>query len=130
VNGNVFKDYPLSFYDCVKVWGNSLTKVIPKLLPNGGWPDIDQRLNEFQPIKSSTDYIIQTCDIISNFFFNFIRHTVGSDESSHRLKSEVIQSLIPLVGYSEKIKSSFIIKDKEVFCRNPELKSLIEITRN
>ncbi|MFH0734893.1 MAG: hypothetical protein V1773_10735 [bacterium] len=128
VQGNHFVDYPLDFYDIIKIWGNSLTKVILELIPNCNWPNINQKLNKFEPKKSTDDFIIQTCDIISNFFFCYINDVIGINNDKNKLKGKAINDLIPLSEFQNLIQDSFKkgLED-EVICTNQDLKALIEV---
>ncbi len=123
VSGDIFKDYPIEFYEMIKVWGNSLAKIIKA----EGWPSGGQRLVKFHPLKSSNDYMIQTCDIISNFFFNFLRFQAGVVDPKSKLKSDALSQLIDLSGHATTVKASFSQQDGEVVCNSKDLKVCIEI---
>jgi hypothetical protein len=123
VSGDIFKDYPLDFYDLIRIWGNSLAKTIKA----EGWPTKDQQLVKFQPLKSTEDVIIQTCDIVANFFFNFLRFQVGIADPKVKLKSDAISKFIDFSEHSEAVKSSFSERHGEVICRAKKIKVCIEI---
>ncbi|RPI04651.1 MAG: hypothetical protein EHM64_09260 [Ignavibacteriae bacterium] len=122
VSGDIFKEYPIEFYDLIKIWCNSLTKIIKA----EEWPSGEQRLDKFCPLKSSGDYIIQTCDIISNFFFNFLRNQVGILDPKAVLKTNALCKIIDFSQHSGIIKSSFIKKEDEVICSVKGLKVYID----
>ncbi|MFX0195471.1 MAG: hypothetical protein ACFFCW_05045 [Candidatus Hodarchaeota archaeon] len=124
VSGNLPIEYPLEFYRLIAILGNALSRVI-KL---EGWPVKKHRLIKFQPLKWTEDYLIQSCDIISNYFYNFLRYQVGISEKKYELKSGALMSHIGLDKHISKIKKSFENDSGEVICTDNQLKVSIDMS--
>jgi len=122
-------NYITTFFDSLKIWGNSLTNVVAQLVQDQSWPMGNIKLSNFEPTDSSVEYIIQTCDIISNYFLNYIRFVCGINSQKCSLKANEINDLLNLNKPPSFIKNSFIIdkdKDKDkVICENKDLKGHI-----
>ena len=115
-----------SFFDAIKIWGNSLTRMVDDLVKDNSWPKVNIRLSKYEPKDSSTDYMIQTCDIISNFSLNYIRFICGVADIDQKLKHNEINKLFNLKKYRSKVKKSFVIQNGELICINNDLKALFE----
>lgn len=125
VSGNLPFEYPLNFYELVRILGD----VIARTLLPPDWSVKHQKLANFQPLKWFNDYIIQTCDIVSNFYYNFLRYRVGINESKCRLKSDALLKFLPFDEHLPEIRKNFATNDGEVVCINKELKVNIPIIK-
>ena len=83
VSGNLQIIWDLKFFDLIKILGNSLAKVITLT----GWPVKQQELIKFEPQKWSGNYLTQSCDVLANFFFNYIRFNLGKTEKKYELRA-------------------------------------------
>lgn len=125
VAGRVFTGY-LEFYDLIVILANLSTK-IPEALQLKGWPQYDQKLIKFQPLKDQESYLIQACDIISNFFYNFLRYQVGLIDKKSKLKSDALTTRRNLSHLISTIGTHFDIKDQDVICVNSDLRATVEL---
>jgi len=119
VSGHLPIIVDLQFYELVRILGNSLAKSITLT----GWPVKKQELIKFEPQKWSSNYITQTCDILANFFFNFLRFQVGLKDKKYQLKAEALSKHFLLKELLPGIKENFILdsETKDVTCINKEL---------
>ena len=123
VSGKENINHSFNFYDLIKIWGNSLCNIINK----DGWPNGGQRLEKFQPLKSDDDYLIQTCDIISNFFFNYLRQQVGIQDEGSLFKADALNDILDLSPHKSQINLAFEKDGDEVVCVDPDLKVCIDV---
>jgi hypothetical protein len=109
----------LKFYELVRILGNALAKSIALT----GWPVKKQELIKFEPQKWSSNYITQSCDILANFFFNFLRFHTGLKDEKYKLKAEAISKHFLIKDLVPEIQKSFDLSEgetKDVICTNQE----------
>jgi hypothetical protein len=122
VSGNLQIKYPMKFFTLICVLGNALSKVIRL----NGWPVIKQELVLFKPLKWSSSYLIQSCDILSNFSYNFIRYHSGQMNESYKLKAQALSKHFLLNELEKEISKIFQIDDADVICIDPTLLATID----
>ena len=103
MSGNLPIIWELKFFDLIKILGNSLAKVITK----PGWPVKQQELVKFEPQKWSANYLTQSCDILANFFFNYLRFNLGRADKKYELKASALTKHFGLDELLPEIKKSF-----------------------
>jgi hypothetical protein len=118
--------FSLSFkyFDIIRILGDSYLKSFSSVVEEfgwTGWPTSEQHLTIFKPTDSSSSYLIQTCDIVSNFLFNYIRHTVGLPDKKYELKSKAIERYMSLQNITPYIKASFTVDGTDVVCNDLDL---------
>lgn len=122
MSGTLQFSIPFHYNDIIQMLGDSFMKsfsIISNDFNFEGWPTIEQHLTKFQPVDSSSNFIIQSCDIVSNFVLSLIRHTVGLTEKNYELKSLAIQKYMDFNSITPDINSSFIIDRIDAICNNP-----------
>ena len=105
VSGNLPIIWNLEFFELIKILGNSLAKTITLT----GWPVKRQELVKFEPQKWSSNYITQSCDILANFFFNYLRYNLGRIEKKYELKANALTKHFLLDDLLPEIKKSFAL---------------------
>ncbi len=105
VSGNLPIIWDLKFFELIKILGNSLAKTI--ILT--GWPVKKQELLKFEPQKWSANYLTQSCDILANFFFNYLRYNLGRTDKKYELKANVLSKHFLLDEILPEIKKSFAL---------------------
>ncbi len=125
VSGTLPFSWPLPFYDLVKIQGNAWAKTI-KL---AGWPTKKHELVKFQPLKWQENYLVQSCDILSNFTFNHLRYSVGLTDKKYQLKSNALLKHFDLADQTEQIKATFKLNDSgnDVVCKDPSLHATLHV---
>lgn len=122
--------HPIRFFDIVKITANALSKTLSSL--NGWSKSKEQKIINFEPLKDKDNYIIQCCDIVSNFFLNFLRIQLGIHDPIYQLKSDAFSDIFEID--LEKVHSNFKSKEfvdkedkafKEVICINHEMRDTI-----
>jgi len=103
MSGNLPIICDLGFFELIKILGNSLAKVITLT----GWPVKQQELIKFEPQKWSANYLIQSCDILANFFFNYLRFNLGRTDKKYELKASALTKHFLLDDLLPEIKKSF-----------------------
>jgi len=101
----------------------------PKFLNQLDWKQRphNQRLDRFEPTKDEDSFLIQTTDIISNFFLNLIRYEVGYKSKTVELKAKELLKLNMFDNILDKIKMNFKLLNDKCVCNNDELKVSINI---
>lgn len=117
----------LDFYSLVNIIGNSIAYSISKLKIQG-WPTSNQHISKYEPIKSTKSYIIQLCDVLSNFFYCFLRYEVGLIDEMYRLKSNALISRFRLYNFKE-LHEKFEVRNGDVFCIDLECSYTINFDR-
>ncbi len=103
MSGNLPIIWDFSFFELIKILGNSLAKVITLT----GWPIKQQELIKFEPQKWSANYLTQSCDILANFFFNYLLFNSGKPDKKYELKSSALTRHFLLDDLLPEIKKSF-----------------------
>jgi len=103
MSGNLPIIWDLEFFELIKILGNSLAKVITLT----GWPVKQQELIKFEPQKWSANYLTQSCDILANFFFNYLRFNLGKTDKKYELKASALTKHFLLDELLPEIKKSF-----------------------
>lgn len=114
------------FYEIIKILGNALMKMTATL---PGWPSINQSITKFDPKKWSDDTIVQTCDIIANFFLNHLRYKTGITEKKYEYKSLALEKII---DFNMNINKEFIRLDtsgKDITCLRKELFATLSLEK-
>lgn len=119
VSGNLPIEWPLNFYELVRILGNSFSKVITLT----GWPVKQQDLIKFEPQKWSSNYLIQSCDIVSNFTFNYIRHLLGRNDRKYELKANALNKYFSLDNIQTELRGSFALdpSNNDLICMDQDL---------
>lgn len=117
MSGNLSIKMKLNFFNIIKILGNSLAQAI-KLQ---GWPVKKQKLIKFQPQKWSANYLIQSCDILANFFFNYLRFTVGLKDEKYKLKAFALRKYF--LFDDDNIKKTFSLdkRTNDIICSNKNI---------
>ena len=105
VSGNLPIIWDLKFFELVRILGNSLAKTISLT----GWPVKNQELVKFEPQKWNSNYLTQSCDILANFFFNYLRHNLGRTDKKYELKANALTKHFLLDELLPEIKKSFTL---------------------
>lgn len=124
MSGTLPFSLPLNYLEIIRMFGDAYLKsfgVMVKELGLGKWPTSIQHLVKFQPTDSAHSYLIQLCDIVSNFIFSFIRHCCGLPDAKYQLKSTVLKKYIQMEEVEPAIKASFSIEGTDVICTAPDL---------
>lgn len=116
--------YPLDFYQIVTATGNGLIKLTSKV---PGWSKENQRIGEFCPVDSKNSFLVQSCDIVSNFYFNFLRHQVNIRKDVCKLKADALMRHIELEEHAGEILPFFGRSEDEVVCTDDDLKANIQL---
>ena len=103
MSGNLPIIWNLDFFELIRILGNSLAKVISLT----GWPVKEQELIKFEPQKWSSNYLTQSCDILANFFFNYLRFNLGRTDKKYELKASALTKHFMLDELLPEIKKSF-----------------------
>lgn len=126
LKGSIGDTNPIMFFDIVKITANASSKILSSL--NGWSKSKGQKIIKFEPLKDEENYVIQCCDIVSNFFFNFLRTQVGIHEPIYQLKSDAFLDIFEIdleKVYSNFKSKEFVDKDgktfKDVICINHEM---------
>jgi len=108
----------------INALANSINK--PDILKELDWESRpkNQELKEFEPKKDEDSFMIQTTDIISNFFFNTIKYLVGDQSRSTELKANELLGFFQDI--KNKIKDDFEIQNDKCVCVNDDLKVSID----
>lgn len=119
VSGNLPIVWNLEFFELIRILGNSLAKSINAT----NWPIKKQELIKFEPQKWSSNYLTQSCDILSNFFFNYLRYQVGLKDKKYELKTNALTKHFLLDELLPEIKKSFILdtETNDVICIDQQL---------
>lgn len=120
--GQLFMD----FIRIISLLANTLATTInkPKFLDQFGWdprPN-NQKLERFEPMKDEDSFLIQTADIISNFFLNLIRFEVGYKSKTTEIKAKELLKLNIFGNILGEIKNNFKLVSDKCVCTNLELK--------
>ena len=109
----------LSFFQLINIIGNTLATVIK----NPGWPIKQQELVKFEPKKWSSNYIIQSCDILANFFFNYLRFNLGRTDRKYELKAHAFEKHFLLDELLPEIRKVFALETitNDVMCIDQNL---------
>jgi len=124
MSGTLPFSLPLNYLEIIRMFGDAYLKsfgVTAKELGLGKWPTSVQHLVKFQPTDSASFYLIQVCDIVSNFIFSFIRQTCGLPDAKYQLKSTLLQKYIDLEDLVVPLQASFSIDGTDVICTDPNL---------
>lgn len=119
MSGNLPIIWDLDFFELIKILGNSLAKVITLT----GWPVKQQELVKFEPQKWSANYLTQSCDILANFFFNYLRFNLGRIDKKYELKASALTKHFLLDELLPEIKKSFSLDatTNDVICVDQNL---------
>jgi hypothetical protein len=119
MSGNLPIIWELSFFKLIKILGNSLATVITLT----GWPVQQQELVKFEPQKWSANYLTQSCDILANFFFNYLRFNLGRTDKKYELKASALTKHFLLDELLPEIKKSFSLDatTNDVICIDEKL---------
>lgn len=118
LSGTLPVTMPISFYNIVKILGHSLIRVLPQANFEG-WPISEQSLVKYEPLASNTNYLIQSCDILSNFLYNHLRFKSGLIMENSQLKSDLLTEFMDLASIAQ--ENSFTSDGTDVLCTNEEL---------
>jgi hypothetical protein len=101
-----------------------------ELLDQLGWDPkpANQKLVRFEPLKDEDSYLIQTADIVSNFFLNLIRSIVGDNSKTTQLKAKELLKLGVFTDILDEIKKNFKLQNGKCVCINDELKVRLHMT--
>jgi len=101
-----------------------------ELLDQLGWDPkpANQKLVRFEPLKDEDSYLIQTADIVSNFFLNLIRSIVGDNSKTTQLKAKELLKLGVFTDILDEIKKNFKLQNGKCVCINDELKVSLHMT--
>lgn len=122
ITGNIVIDYPMNFYRIIAIVGDSFSKI----LQMEGWPIKKQTLSRFQPLKWISNYLIQNCDILSNFFLCLIRSKMGMTDPKYSLKAQALDEHFALNTSLSHILPSFVFDGVDVECVNDDLFGTID----
>lgn len=120
---------PINFFDII----TRLTNALSNILINSnleGWPQKKgHKMVKFEPQDDKKNYIVQSCDIISNFFLNYLKSQVGIQDSKSILKNNLLGEFIDLNPEEIELhfKSQLFGDNTEIICINPEMKVSIII---
>ncbi len=119
ISGNLDIIWNLDFFELITILGNSLATIIK----SPGWPVKQQKLVKFEPQKWSENYLTQSCDILANFFFNYLRFNLGKTEKKYELKASALTNHFLLDELLPKIKESFSLHSttNDIICIDPNL---------
>lgn len=119
MTGNLEINWDFSFFELIKILGNSLAKVITLT----GWPVKQHELIKFEPQKWSSSYLTQSCDILANFFFNYLRFNLGRTDKKYELKANALTKHFLLNDLLPEIKKSFTLDTtiNEIVCIDQSL---------
>lgn len=115
----------MGLIEVISLLANNIALVInkPKNLSKLGWnprPN-NQKLERFEPMKDEDSFLIQTADIISNFFLNLIRFKVGDKSKTTEIKAKEILKLNIFGNILGEIKNNFKLVNNKCVCSNNEL---------
>jgi len=119
--------WDLKFFELIKILGNSLAKCITLT----GWPVKQQELIKFEPQKWSENYLTQSCDILANFFFNYLRFNLGRTEKKYELKAKALSKHFLINELLPEIKKAITLnKDtNDVICIDQNLLVTIDAVK-
>lgn len=126
MSGNLQIIWDLKFFELIKILGNSLAKFITLT----GWSVKQQELIKFEPKKWSENYLTQSCDILANFFFNYLRFNLGRTEKKYELKAKALTKHFLIDELLPEIKKAFTLdKDtNDIICTDQNLLVTIDLT--
>jgi hypothetical protein len=119
MSGNLPIIWDLEFFELIRILGNSLAKVITLT----GWPVKQQELIKFEPQKCSANYLTQSCDILANFFFNYLRFNLGRTDKKYELKAAALKKHFLLDELLHEIIKTFSLDStsNDVICIDQNL---------
>jgi len=124
MSGTLPFSLPLKHLDIIRMFGDAYMKSFAAVAQKYNferWPTSEQHLVKFQPCDSESSYLIQACDMVSNFMFSLIRHVTGLPDVKYQQKSSVIEQHINLENVIPAIKSSFSIDGTDIICTDQNL---------
>ena len=99
------------YFNFLKHLCNSVIDLMCKH-PLFGWTEVKIHLNEFKPIDSKTDVLIQVCDVLSNLLLNYLRKLTGFKFIEE--KTNAIEEIIDLHEIENDIRNSFKIQNNNI----------------
>lgn len=116
----------VDFFEAIRLLTNALASSInqPFFRETFGWEERpkNQRLIEFEPMRDEDSFLIQTADIISNFFLNLIKYLIGSKSETVELKAKELLRMNIFDNILDNIRSNFQFKNNKCVCLDDELK--------
>ncbi len=121
----------MGFIDLLSKLVNALAIAFntPENLKHTGWdarPE-NQILKRFEPMKDEDSSLIQTCDIISNFFLNLIKYLIGDRSRTVILKADLLSKINLFDLIVDDIKKNFEILNGKCVSSNDDLKVSVEM---
>jgi len=116
----------LHFFEIIRLIGDNLAKALnePKIRNRIGWEEkpFNQKLVKFEPKNDEDSYLIQSADVMSNFFLHLIRHLVGIRNRNSEKKAKILIDSGLFDDCLDKIKENFRIQNGACVCSNSNLK--------
>ncbi len=119
-----FKGIPImeKYYDVIKMLTNALANSLNTLGDNRTWKKpIGQMLINFEPKDDKDSYLIQTADIISNFFYNLIKYMSGMRTDIIEKKAMSLLGFDAFRRHRNDTQKEFKIINRKIVCSNQEL---------
>ncbi|MHA1342326.1 MAG: hypothetical protein ACTSO2_20330 [Promethearchaeota archaeon] len=124
----------LPYFEIVTILFNNLAEKVNKSdsLNTFGWRKAPpgQKLIKFEPKKDEESFLIQTADIISNFFYNLIKYLIGYESDISKRKATLLLEMKIFDTILNNIKSNFILKGKIAHCINKDLRVTVHFDNN
>lgn len=125
VSSNKMTKRTVDFYTLFEILANLFIDILDeiKYLPNK-----NQNVIRYTPTDDSDCSLIQACDIISNYLFNYFKYHSGINDLNSKLKADVFANYFPILNGEDFVKTNFTIVDDNVVCINKNMKK--NITNN
>jgi len=128
--GQILCDY----FEIITYLFNGLAETInrPEFLNKLEWREAPpgQKLIKFDPKNDEESFLIQTADIISNFFYNLIKYSISYKSDMSKRKATLLLKMDIFDTILNNIKSNFILKNKIAHCINKDLRVTVSIDKN
>jgi hypothetical protein len=118
-SSNNLRSKTFDFYDTFGLLVNAFIDTFDaiKYLPNN-----NQKVIKYSPTNDSDCFLIQACDIVSNFLFNYIRYHSGIIDKNSKLKADLFSKYFLLIDDDSFMKNNFSVVNNNAFCINPKMK--------
>jgi len=106
------------FYDVIRMIAQHLSTSLADVLK---WGRINrQRLVKYEPKNDEDSFLIQSADIICNFFLSTIKYLVGIDSGITRKKALALLAFNCIRSSKTNILNEFINQNGKCVCRRPD----------